>query len=176
MKGQRPFEKELTEILLTKKSLSPKEASALSRAFERSDADQFDEFLLDENVIPESALLDALADYYQVPSFDVVGYFFDTFLLRKFPKGFLLRQGIIPLSVDETALSVIASNPSDGQLLEELARFVSYDIYLLVGLRRNICDAVKEFYDTSETVIPEDGDTMLYDEFPGRDSFDYFEE
>src|SRR5690349_751018 len=86
MKGQRPFEKEITALLLARKSLSPKEASALSHAFERSDSDQFDEFLLDKNIVPESALLDALADYYQVPSFDVVGYFFDTFLLRKFPK------------------------------------------------------------------------------------------
>ena len=36
--------------------------------------------------LDQENLLEALSEYYQVPSFDVVGYFFERHLFHMFPK------------------------------------------------------------------------------------------
>jgi Type II secretion system (T2SS), protein E, N-terminal domain len=176
-------------LLVSHKLMSHDDAKALHKSFVESDIEQFDDFLLEEGLIDENALLNILSELYELPAFDVVDHFFDTTLLRKFPKDFLLRLGIIPLDIagrffdnnpeykfledrvpftgneapidDESTLIIVASNPADQNLLIEIGKFVSYDIEFCVGIRRYICDAVKEFYDTALTVGVEPD---LYDE------------
>ena len=75
-----------------------------------------------------------------------------------FPKDMLLRNAIIPLEVDENMMIMVASEPDDPELLFEIGEYVSYDIQFYVGLGRDICDAVKEFYDKSDTEDTEDED------------------
>ncbi len=71
---------------------------------------------------------------------------------------------------------MVAGNPADQSLLEEIAKHVSYDIQLVVGLRRDICDAVKEFYDKSDSIPEEGEDELLYDNGADLDPFDYYED
>jgi len=152
------FAQDVSEILERQKAINHHEALALQKAFKDSEADQFDDFLLEEGLVEEDVLLKALSEYYQVPAFDVVGYFFDHNLLTKFPREFLLGEGIIPFELDNDILSVVASEP-DKEGLESMIRdYVSYDVVLLVGLRRDIGDAVKEFYDTSPAEVEGDQD------------------
>ena len=113
--------------------------------------DQFNDFLLSEGVLDQESLLQALAEYYKVPSFDVVGYFFENHLLHMFPKSMLLENEIIPLQVDENMMIVVAAHPDNPDLLFEIGENVSYDIRFYVGIARDICDAVKEFYDKADT-------------------------
>jgi len=152
------FTRSLSEILERHKVVSKDEVIAMEKAFENSEKAQFDEFLLDEGLVDENDLLKALAEHYQVPSFDVVGYFFDHNLLMKFPKGFLLREAVAPVEIEENILSVVASDPSKEGLESRIREFVSYDIVFMVGLKRDICDAVKEFYDRSPSEVDEDQD------------------
>lgn len=158
MERKQQFEAGLTKILVSNKVLTEEEAKAMHVAFVDSEKEQLDEFLLDEGLVEEEDLLSALAQYYEVPAFDVVGYFFDTFQLRKFPKDFLLRNAIIPLEVDENIMIMIASEPNNPELLDKIGEHVSYDIRFRVGLRRDICDAVKEFYDKADTEESQDQD------------------
>jgi len=158
MEKGHTFTQSLSEILQRYKVVSKEEALAMEKAFEESEKSQFDEFLLDEGLVAENDLLRALAEHYQMPSFDVVGYFFDHNLLTKFPKGFLLRQAIVPVEVEDNILSVVASNPDEEGLESSIREFVSYDVVFMVGLKRDICDAVKEFYDRAPTEIDEDQD------------------
>jgi len=158
MEKGHTFAQDLSEILERQKAVSADESLALQKAFKDSEADQFDDFLLEEGLVEEDVLLKALSEYYQVPAFDVVGYFFDHGLLTKFPKGFLLREGIVPLEVENDILSVVASEPSKEGFESMIRDYVSYDVVFMVGLRRDICDAVKEFYDASPTDVDEDQD------------------
>ncbi|MFC1842489.1 hypothetical protein ACFLYU_02430 [Candidatus Dependentiae bacterium] len=149
------FVQDLSEILEMNKVFSRDESKAMQKAFEASEKEQFDDFLLEEGLVEEGDLLKALSQYYQVPSFDVLGYFFDHNLITKFPRDFLLREAIIPLEVDENILSVVVSEPDKDGLESMIREYVSYDIVLMVGLRRDICDAVKEFYDSPPSQIEE---------------------
>ena len=158
MEKGHTFAQDLSEILERQKVITHDESLALKKAFKDNEADQFDDFLLQEGLVEEGVLLKALSVHYQVPAFDVVGYFFDHNLLTKFPKEFLLSEGIVPLEVDNDILSVVASEP-DKEGLESMIRdYVSYDVVLMVGLRRDIGDSVKEFYDESPSEVEGDQD------------------
>lgn len=170
------FENELTTILVSHDAISQKEAIALEYAFYQSDADEFEDFLLEEGLVADNDLLDALSQYYKVPAFDVVGHFFHRLLLKKFPKSFLLRNGIIPLDADNESIVIVATDPSMPGLTEEIAHYVSYDIYFMVGIRRDICDAVKEFYDPADTEINIDKKNAQEDIYFDINNFDFWNE
>lgn len=151
MERKEGFEVGFLQTLVVLKYIIAQDAEKLLAMYHESDVDQFDEFLMSEGVIEQDQLLEALSQYYQVPSFDVGGYFFENHYLRMFPKDMLLRNEIIPLQVDENMMIVIAANPDNQELLFEIGECVSYDIRLYVGIARDICDAVKEYYDKADT-------------------------
>lgn len=160
MEKKELFAQEICDILRKNRVVSEPEAKALFRSFKNADKETFDDFLLEEGLIEEEALLKALGEYYKVPSVDVTGYFFDTILLQNFPKDFLLRNKVIPLEIDEDILIVAASEPDDMDLLSGFGAYTSDDIEFRVGLARDICDAVKEFYDKSPTDLLDDQDSL----------------
>lgn len=152
------FEVGFLRVLVELKLMTAEDAVKLLAAYHESDVDQFDEFLLSEGILDTENLLEALSEYYQVPSFDVVGYFFERHLLHMFPKDMLLRNEMIPMQVDENMMIMVAAKPDNPDLLFEIGEYVSYDIRFYVGVARDICDAVKEYYDKADTEVDEDED------------------
>lgn len=169
MDKRETFAQGLCDILVKQKAVSESEGRALARAFKNSEKENFDDFLLEEGLVEENVLLRALAQYFQVPSVDVTGYFFDTQLLRNFPKDFLLRNRIIPLEMEDDIMIVVASDPDNPDLLPAMGAYTSEDIQFRVGLGRDISDSVKEFYDKSPTDLIDDSDTDLIDEQLGEE-------
>lgn len=159
----------LCEVLVKQNVVSESEARGLARAFKNSEKENFDDFLLEEGLVDDNVLLRALGQYYQLPAVDVTGYFFDTQLLRNFPKDFLLRNRIIPLEVEDDFMTIVASDPDNPDLLSAIGAYTSEDIQFRVGLGRDITDAVKEFYDKSVTDLIDDSDTDLIDEQLGEE-------
>lgn len=152
------FVKSLSEILEKNKMLSHDESLAVQKSFADSDHDLFDDFLIEEGIVQECDLLKALSQFYNVSPFDVTGYFFNHELITKFPKDFLLREGIIPVEVDNDIMSVVASDPDKDGLESMIKEYASYDVVFMVGIRRDICDAVKEFFDKSVSEVDYDED------------------
>ena len=169
MEKRETFAQGLCDVLVKQKVVTEAEGRALARAFKSSEKENFDDFLLEEGLIDENVLLRALGQYYQLPPVDVTGYFFDTQLLRNFPKDFLLRNRIIPLEMENDFLTVVASNPDNADLLSAIGAYTSEDIQFRIGLGRDITDSVKEFYDKSDTDLIDDNDTDLIDEQVGQE-------
>lgn len=159
MEKKGSFVDQITAVLVQQGTLAKKEVPGIHRSFAQAAQEQFDDFLLDEGLVEPEDLLKALSQLYQVPSYDVTDYFFQTHLLRMFPKDFLLRNAIIPLEQDENMLVVVASEPEKEGLESAIGQYVSYDINFFVGIRRDICDAVKEYYDKALTQVEEDQDS-----------------
>jgi hypothetical protein len=157
----KTFVEKLTDIFIAQAMTSEREASALRRSFKESGKEQFVDFLIEEGLMQPVRILEALSIYYEVPFVDATDTFFETHLLHMFPKDFLLQHGVIPLEVDQNTMFVIASEPDEDGLESALREFVSYDIELYVGIRLDICDAVKEFYDESVTDIDDDEDLRV---------------
>ncbi|HLJ31639.1 MAG TPA: hypothetical protein VKU36_04330 [Candidatus Babeliales bacterium] len=154
------FEVGFLHILAELHMIRAEDAVKLLASYHESDVDQIDEFLLSEGILDQESLLEALSEYYQVPSFDVEGYFFERHLLHMFPKSLLLRNEMIPLQVDENMMIMIAAQPNNPDLLAEIGEYVSYDIRFYVGVARNICDAVEEYYDKADTEINDDNEDI----------------
>jgi hypothetical protein len=172
MNQQDHFVTDFLEILVSHNVISAHESRAIANNFASSDHDSFIIFLRQEGLVDPDKLLEALSTYYQVPAFDVVGQFFDHELVRQFPKGFLLRNGIIPLECDENILIMVTHDPNDQDILAKIGEHVSYDIQFRVGFKDDICDAIKEFYDISLTEVNEDEDYVFNDEIELLDDND----
>lgn len=158
MRNQAQLVQRLTDILVKHKVVNNTDGELLKSSFEKSAIDNYVDFLLTENIVDDVNVLRALGEYFQVPAFDVVGHFFDHALLHQFPKGFLLRNEIIPLDVDEAIMVVVASDPGDDELLVKIGKYVGYDVQFRVGLARDIIDAVEDYYDKAITEDDEDSD------------------
>ena len=162
VKKDMSFVQRLTTSLLANQAITQKEADSLVAMFHDRAKGKVDNFLLDEGMVEREELLKALSNVYQVPFFDVNGYFFEHELLHTFPKDVLIAKGIIPLQVDEDVLIVVASNPEDPELLDVIGHSVSYDVQFNVGIRRDIIDSIEEYYDQS--IILDDEDDYEDDE------------
>ena len=149
VKKEMTFVQRLTTSLLANQAITQKEADSLVAMFHDRAKGRVDNFLLDEGMVEREDLLKALSGVYQVPFFDVNGYFFEHELLHTFPKDILIAKGIIPLQVDEDVLIVVASNPEDPELLDVIGHSVSYDIQFNIGIHRDIIDSIEEYYDQS---------------------------
>lgn len=176
MERRETFAQELCEILVKHGVFNSAEGRAMQRSFKNTEQENFDDFLLSEGLVDDKAILRALGEYYQIPPIDVVGYFFDTLLLRNFPKDFLIRNRIVPLEKDENILIMVASQPNDPELLSKIGQYTSADIQFKVGLGRDIEDSVKEYYDTSLTDLPDDEQQLEDDMVEQKRYHDLLEE
>lgn len=147
------FVSSLVSILEKNGAVSRSEAKSMIEDFGDRSKEAFDIFILSQDLVSKKDLLIALSELYDVPYFDVVGYFFDNDLLRNFPKDFLLTNAIIPIQLDQNVLTVVASEPDDDSLRPAIGEFSSYAIEFRVGLKRDIIDAIREYYDASPTKI-----------------------
>lgn len=162
MRRSTEFVDGLCKILEKNQVFTSQESHDAKRLFKNESEDEFDNFLLQQELVEKEDLLKALSDYYQVPSFDVIGHFFEHSLVIKFPRDFLIRNEIIPLQeLDDNMLIMVAANPDDESLLPNIGNYMSSDIQFMVGISEDIIETVEEFYDPSLQTI---------------DDFDYMDE
>ncbi len=154
--NKHTFAKDFADILVSIKAITPQEAENMKKAFAQSNALLFEEFIIDEGLIEKQPVLVALGQYYKVPFIDVIGEFFDHLLLTNFPKDFLLRNRIIPLSIDNEELVVVAAEPTTPGLASAIEKFSNNDVVFMVGIGRDIIDSIEEFYDKAPTEVSED--------------------
>ncbi len=147
----------MVAILVKNKVIASKEAQAMIHDFGGQSDIAFDEFVLSTGIITKEDLLLALSELYEVPAVDVHGYFFDTGLVKSFPKEFLLQYGVIPLEVEENIMTVVAYEPDMPGLDSKLEEYGAYVIEFRVGLLQDILDVIREYYD--EEVVTLDGMT-----------------
>lgn len=148
------FVSRLAEAFVKLKVMSDVEAESFVKEFEGRAKGRIDEFLLDEGIVDRVTLIKALQNVYGIPAYDVRGHFFNHQLVLLFPKDFLMNNCLIPLDVDDDILTIVVSNPEDDETLEVVGNYVPYSINVVVGVYRDIIDAIEEYYD--EDVVTAD--------------------
>lgn len=155
MKRLDPIEG-ISALLTRHHLINPRDLSALIHSFNHQDDLTFEDFLLEEGVIERSDLLQTLSEYYRVPQLDVVGEFFDHYLIRLVPKDVLLVHYMIPYMRENDNLWVVAAEPNNPHLPVVLGKYLSHNFNFMVGLPQDILDAIQEYYDQSDTYQPND--------------------
>lgn len=162
MEKKVSFVERMVASLINDGICSVDESKNIVKAFEDSDTEHFDVFLLEEEWVDKEGLLKTLSKVYDIPAFDVTGYFFDHELLLLFPKDFLTENLFIPLRTDEETLFIIMNNPENIEVLETIGNYVSYSISVQVGISRDILEAITEYYTldvvTADTLDDDEGD------------------
>jgi hypothetical protein len=141
------FVSRVAQAFVKLKVMSASEAESFEKEFSGRTKDRVDEFLLDEGIVDRETLLKVLQSVYGVPSYDVRGYFFNHQILMLFPRDFLENKAIIPLDIEDDIITVVVSNPEDDEILSIIGNYVPYSINVAVGIRRDILDAIEEYYD-----------------------------
>lgn len=136
--------------------IRPEDVIGLHHAFSQRDDIMFEDFLIEEGIADKNDLLQALETYYKVPALDVVGEFFDHYLIRLVPKDVLLTHLMIPYMRENDNLWVVVAEPDDPHLPVVLAKYLSHNFNFMVGLPQDIRDAIQEYYDESDTYQPYD--------------------
>lgn len=165
------FEEKLCGILVKNKVITQQESQDLQKDFAGRSKENFDDFLLSEDLVSKDDLLQALSEYYEVPSFDTVGHFFKRDLLLQFPKDFLIRYAVIPLEREGNVLVMVASDPENQDCFSEIGDYVSDDIRFFVSIKQDIFDAIEEYYE--ESPFDSDGEIDPYEE--EEEDMDLFE-
>ncbi|OGB97538.1 hypothetical protein A3F06_03325 [candidate division TM6 bacterium RIFCSPHIGHO2_12_FULL_36_22] len=156
MNGNSTFVEGLAKILAKMKVISTDEMEGLIHDFKVSPKARFDYFLLEEGIVEKDDLLRALSEYYQIPYFDIEGYFFNRDLLILFPKDLLERDVFIPIELDESIMTIVVSDPELENLRDDIGDYTTYVIEFRVGLRRDIISAIREFYDKNVRELEEE--------------------
>lgn len=146
MKEKLSFVDRVVAELINEGICSVAESKILAATFEDSAQEHFDIFLLEEETVGKEQLLKMLSNIYQVPLFDVNGYFFDHELLLLFPKDFLKKHIFIPISEEGETLSIVMNDPENLDALEEIGNYVSHNVDIQVGLSDDILAAIEEYY------------------------------
>ena len=165
------FVSKVAQAFVKLKVMSETEAESFEKEFSGRAKDRVDEFLLEEGIVDRATLLKVLQSVYGRPSYDVRGYFFNHQILMLFPKDFLENKAVIPLDIEDDILTVIVSNPEDDETLSIIGNYVPYSVEVMVGIRRDILDAIEEYYDEDvATADIEDEDSEEVDELAEDES------
>lgn len=146
----------IAAVLARHNLIELKDLAALRSSFEDRDDITFEDFLIEEGVVDRGDLLQALSEYYGVPQLDVVGEFFDHYLVRLVPKDVLLRHLFIPYLRENDNLWIVAAEPNNPHLPVVLGQYLSHNFSFMVALPQDIRDAIEEYYDKSDTYQPND--------------------
>lgn len=176
MTKKNMFVTHLADALVKLKVMSSVEAESLVKEFQGRTKGRIDDFLLDEGIIDRETLLKALQSIYSIPACDVRGNFFNHQILLLFPRDFLINKAVIPLDIEDDVMTLVVSNPQDEETISIVGNYVPYSVTLTIGIRRDIIDAIEEYYDEDvATSDIHDQDTEDFDEQdPDTDSVDYF--
>ncbi len=144
-------------LLTEQKSLTEPEAISLARDFRDRSIDATVDFLLEEGLVQKPEILNALSRLYQVPYLDVTGYFFEHDLVHSFPEDFLTGNTMVPVDLEEGILGVVTNDPRQEGLVGRIAQhFPNANIEFMVGIKRDIIDAIREFHRRSLTAEDEE--------------------
>lgn len=142
-------------LILSRHKLVPvDELQALIHTYKTGDDIAFEDFLIEQDLVTKDDLLQAMSEYYRVPAIDVVGEFFDHYLLSLFPKNLLTQLVFIPYTREADVLTIIAAEPDHPDLASTISKFITHDLAFMVGLSKDIIETIDEFYDESITYQP----------------------
>lgn len=149
---EQTFVERFAKILADQGSITQSDAESLIKDFKTRSKEAVVYFLIDEGLVPKNQVLKALSRYFNLPSFDASGYLFDHSLVHSFPTDFLTSNGIIPLSLEQDILTVVASQPDQAGLEARIGEYSDAAVEFAVGIKRDIWDAIQEFSDESLTL------------------------
>ena len=137
--------KSLGQMLVNRKLFTPTEVEGFIKAAEDSHQ-SLAEYLKTHKLIKDEELAKVYADQFGIKYIESIAEkMADTELLAKIPLKFLREHAVIPVLFDGQ-ITLVTSDPTDFQPLDELTLLLGGDTRSVVATRSVIIDAINRYY------------------------------
>src|SRR3954452_8682370 len=129
---------------LRARGVSPTVLSAAVTAAEGS-ARPLRDVLIDDGIVTEIELAEALAQAYGLTSIDLVGYPIDAAATAKIPVLLARRHRVLGISIDDNEIVVAVADPGDVLALDEVRAATGLSVRPVVAARDELLKAIDRF-------------------------------
>jgi type IV pilus assembly protein PilB len=126
------------------RGLSPTVLQEAVRIAEGSDRPLRD-VLIDQRVVTEIELAEALAEAYGLKSVDLVGYPIDAAATAKIPVALARRHRVLGIAIDDVEIVVALADPGDVLALDDVRAATGMTVRPVVAARDELSNAIDRF-------------------------------
>ena len=132
----------LADILLRRQLVPPEE---LERLLERANGSDriLRAILIEEKLLPDQALAEALADLYGLPYDPLTDFRVDTDSFSAIPQEWMHQHCFVPIEEHDGLLTIAVSDPQDLRALDQLEFLLGRELRIVVSTRDAILESLK---------------------------------
>jgi type IV pilus assembly protein PilB len=145
------------DILVQKQVLSA-EQLAEARGLAQQTGVKVQDALIKLGYAKVEEVMSAIAEFHGMPFVDLTDVTIPQSVVETVPESVARENVILPMSVENGALKIITSDPSDFDTLQKLQFILNKDIQPVLAAREQIVEAINRHYGQTET---ESVDSML---------------
>jgi type IV pilus assembly protein PilB len=135
----------LKEILLRDNLVDPRHLSEAVAEQEQSGG-ELSRILVDQGLISEDTLVRVLSEFLGVPTINLQRMRIDPELVKKFPKNFVDKYQVVPVSLIGDSLTVAMIDPLNIFVVDNIQMLTGYNIQPVIVRRADIQKAIAELY------------------------------
>jgi type IV pilus assembly protein PilB len=144
--------KSFGDILVGLKIITPDQLRKAVQE-QKQRGERLEQTLLRLGYAPEELILQALADYSDLPFVDLDTYLIDEKVVKMIPEEMARRHTLIPLFKIGETLTVATANPLDIRALDEVRNKVKIDVEIAISTEMKIKKAIDQHYGAAEASI-----------------------
>jgi len=126
--------------------------SVVNEIQKREEGDVID-MISESGVVSDIDLLMLLSQELGIPPIDISRVNLDTEMMNLIPEKLARRYIVVPISKVGDKLTLIISDPTDIFAIDDIKTVTGCDVVPVLGMRRNIRDAIRSFYESTEEDI-----------------------
>lgn len=139
----------LGDILVDERLIAPEQLKQARRAARRLGSPVVSIFI-DQGLVDEEDLLEALRHNVQMPEFDPSGTVVDPDVVRVVPHEEAIRYRLLPVQIsqldDQRVLRVAMADPLDGQAIEDIEFTTGASVEPMIALHSHLEEAIRTHY------------------------------
>jgi type IV pilus assembly protein PilB len=144
--------KSFGEVLVAMKIITPDQ---LRKALQeqKQKGERVEQTIIRLGYAAEEWILQALAEYFDLPFVDLDTYLIDDKVIKMVPEEMARRHHLIPLFLIGETLTVATSNPLNIHAMDEVRNKVKCDVEMAISTESKIKKAIDQHYGATNTVI-----------------------
>lgn len=141
--------------LLLEAGLATQEQIAEFREVHASSGLSLAEVILDSQIINKHELLQAVADYLQYEFMPVLPEVVDELITHTVNSSMARMYGVLPIRVDDASITVLAQDPFNNSIIDDLTFSLNKDIVIVVGDPAEVERLITNTYGEEDASIDE---------------------
>jgi type IV pilus assembly protein PilB len=144
--------KSFGDILVGLKIITPDQLRKATQD-QKQKGERLEQTLVRLGYASEELILQALADYFNLPFVDLDTYLIDEKVVKMIPEEMARRHTLIPLFKIGETLTVAMVNPLDIHALDEVKNKVKSDVEMAISTEAKILKAIDQHYGATDMVM-----------------------